>query len=43
LKAEEAREVMNMARRIAGIILLQPKLDENYNKVKAAAFDWAGG
>ena len=22
------------------IILLQPKLDENYRKVKAAAFDW---
>ena len=40
LKPEEAREVMNTARRIAAIILLQPKLDENYNKVKTAAFDW---
>ena len=40
LKPEEAREVMNTARRIAAIILLQPQLDENYNKVKAAAFDW---
>lgn len=40
LKPDEAREVMNMARRIAAIILLQPKLDENYLKVKAAAFDW---
>ena len=40
LKPEEAREVMNTARRIAAIILLQPKLDENYRKVKAAAFDW---
>ena len=40
LKAEEVREVMNMARRIAGIILLQPKLDENYSRVKAATFDW---
>src|SRR4029077_14052002 len=33
LKPEEAREVMNMARRIAAIILLQPKLDENYRDV----------
>jgi hypothetical protein len=40
LKPEEAREVMNMARRIAAIILLQPKLDGNYATVKAAAFDW---
>jgi hypothetical protein len=40
LKPEEAREVTNMARRIAAIILLQPKLDENYRKVKAATFDW---
>jgi hypothetical protein len=29
-----------MARRIAAIILLQPKLDENYHKIKAAAFNW---
>jgi hypothetical protein len=42
LKPEEAREVMNMARRIAAIILLQPKLDENYREVSAAAFDWLG-
>lgn len=40
LKPDEAREVTNMARRIAAIILLQPRLDENYRKVKAAAFDW---
>jgi hypothetical protein len=40
LKPEEARELMNTARRIAAIILLQPNLDENYAKVKAAAFDW---
>jgi len=40
LRPEEAREVMNMARRIAAIILLQPRLDENYRKVKAAAFEW---
>jgi len=35
LKTEEAREVTSTARRIAAIILLQPKLDENYQKVKA--------
>jgi Type ISP C-terminal specificity domain/N-6 DNA Methylase len=40
LKLEEAREVMNIARRIAAIILLQTKLDENYHKVKAATYDW---
>ena len=34
---------MNTARRIAAIILLQPRLDENYNQVKAAAFDWPAG
>lgn len=29
LKPAESREVMNMARRITAILLLQPKLDEN--------------
>ncbi len=29
-----------IARRIAAIILLQPKLDENYNQVKSATYDW---
>jgi hypothetical protein len=32
---------MNMARRIAAIVLLQPKLDENYRAVTAATFDWS--
>ncbi len=40
LKPEEAREVMNIARRIAAILLLQPQLDQNYQATKAAAFDW---
>jgi hypothetical protein len=40
LKPEEAREVMNMARRIAAIILLQPKLDKSYREVVRATFDW---
>lgn len=39
LKPEEAREVTNMTRRIAAILLLQPALDGNYRKVKAASFD----
>lgn len=30
-----------MARRIAGIIMLQPALDANYQKIKANAFDWS--
>ena len=34
LSPEEAREVTNMARRIAAIILLQPVLDENYDECK---------
>jgi hypothetical protein len=42
LKPEEVREVMNMARRIAAIILLQPKLDENYRNVAQATYDWSG-
>jgi hypothetical protein len=40
LRAEEAREVTNMARRLAAIILMQPALDENYRKVREATFDW---
>ncbi|NQT02629.1 MAG: DNA methyltransferase, partial [Planctomycetes bacterium] len=40
LKTEEVHEVMNMARRIAAIILLQPALDENYKKVKKSTFSW---
>ena len=40
LKPEEAREVMNMARRIAAILLLQPKLDENYREAVRTTYDW---
>jgi hypothetical protein len=36
LTPDEAREVMQMARRIAALILLQPELDRNYAAVKAA-------
>jgi hypothetical protein len=41
LQPDEAREVMNMARRIAGILLMQPQLDANYRRAKDAAFDWS--
>ena len=36
LTPDEAREVTHMARRIAALILLQPKLDQNYQFIKAA-------
>ena len=35
LSADEVREVMNIARRIAAILLLEPDLDANYAAVKA--------
>ena len=40
LKLEEMTEVQHMARRIAALLLLAPKLDENYNRVKQATFTW---
>lgn len=42
LSLNEAREVSNMARRIAGITLLEPALDANYSAVKADTFPWTG-
>lgn len=42
LKIEEVHEVMNMTRRIAAIILLQPALAENYNAVKKSTYSWPG-
>lgn len=41
LKPDEVREVMNTARRIAGIILLHPALDQNYRNVKGATYAWS--
>jgi len=35
MTVEEAREVTNMAKRIAGLIALENELDENYHNVKA--------
>jgi hypothetical protein len=37
---DEAREVMNMARRISAIVLLEPALDANYQGVKGATSTW---
>jgi hypothetical protein len=40
LTVDEAREVMNMTRRIAALLLLIPKLDANYQSVNRAAYSW---
>jgi len=40
LRAEEARHVCDMARRIAALLLLEPALDENYAAVKAETHEW---
>jgi Type ISP C-terminal specificity domain len=40
LKPDEARYVTEMARRIAAILLLEPALDENYERVKADTLEW---
>ena len=40
LRPEEAREVTNMVIRLAALVLLRPKLDANYQSMKAAAFAW---
>ena len=37
LTPEEAREVMNMARRLAAIVLMEPALNANYQHVKDQA------
>jgi hypothetical protein len=41
LTADEAREVTHNARRIAALLLLQPKLDQNYAAVKETAASWS--
>ena len=43
LTPEEAREVMKIARRIAAIILMGPALDENYQAIKSAMYEWPSG
>jgi hypothetical protein len=43
LRPDEARYVMEMARRIAAILLLEPALDANYERVKADTYAWPEG
>jgi type ISP restriction-modification system protein len=43
LTSDEAREVMNMARRIAAILLLEPELDANYSAIKQSTYTWPAG
>jgi len=40
LKLEEVRTVTQIVRRIAAILLLQPRLDANYRAVSAAVYPW---
>jgi hypothetical protein len=40
LAREEAREVGQMVRRIAGLLLLEPELNANYHRVKSATYPW---
>jgi hypothetical protein len=40
LKTEEARYVTEMARRIAALLLLEPALDEKYQRVKGETYAW---
>ncbi len=42
LAPDEAREVMNIARRIAALLLLEPALDANYRAVTSSIFSWSG-
>ena len=40
LTLDEAREVTNMARRLAAIVLMEPALNANYQAVKDSCFPW---
>ena len=40
LTTDEAREVMNIARRIASILLLELALDANYQAIKTGTYSW---
>ncbi len=40
LSTDEAREVTHTARRLAALLLLQPALDANYERVKQDTFPW---
>lgn len=43
LKPEEARYVTEMVRRIAALVLMQPELDADYERVKADVWKWPRG
>jgi hypothetical protein len=40
LTSDEVREVRDIARRIAALVLLETQLDANYQAVKAETYDW---
>jgi hypothetical protein len=40
LSPEETREVMNMARRLAAIVLMEPALNANYLSVNDSSYPW---
>ena len=40
LTADEVREFTHTARRLAALLLLQPELDANYQRIKAACHSW---
>ena len=40
LTLDEAREVTNMARRLAAIVLMEPALNANYQAVKDSCYPW---
>jgi hypothetical protein len=40
LTTDEAREVTNIARRIAAILLLEPALNSNYQSIKKSVYVW---
>jgi hypothetical protein len=42
LKHDKVGYVMEMARRIAALLLLAPALDASYERVKAATWEWPG-
>jgi hypothetical protein len=42
LYTSEAREVRDIARRVAALLLLEPLLDENYEAVKDSYYAWTG-
>ena len=37
---DEARAVTDIARRLTAILLMEPKLDANYNTVKKEVYPW---